>query len=83
MWDAERHFMGGGVTVGAVASEEHGGRCRNAALATHDAQTGSTGRAKLINGILDPIAVGPTGIAMLASPFDGGELAHGELAESR
>jgi len=46
-------------------------------------QTGSTGRAKLINGILDPIAVGPTGIAMLASPFDGGELAHGELAESR
>lgn len=28
---AQRHFIGATVAVGAVASEEHGGRCRNAA----------------------------------------------------
>ena len=47
----------------------------------HDAKAGSTGSAKLVNSILDPIPVGPAGIAMLASPCDGGELVHGELAD--
>jgi hypothetical protein len=75
---AQPHFIVPPVVVGAVSSDEHRGRCRNAAQGTHNAEAGSTGSAKLVNGVLDPIPVGPAGIAMLAGPLDGGE--HGELA---
>jgi hypothetical protein len=39
--------------VGAVSSDEHRGRCRNAAQATHDAQAGSAGSAELVSGVLE------------------------------